>query len=88
MIKILTYSLFESRVTLVDRKIQLLKDLVLDLEDIGLTTEIWKQNKDIVLLISDDKDESDISDDNYYDEHLYNSEIISDFEELWHEFQT
>ena len=45
MIKILTYSLFESRVTLVDRKIQILKDLVVDLEDIGLEIDIWKENK-------------------------------------------
>lgn len=81
MIKILAYSLFESRVTLVDRKIQILKDLVVDLEDGGLTAEIWKENKKIVLLISDDAWISNISDDNYYDSHLLDLEIISDFEE-------
>jgi len=81
MIKILTYSLFESRVTLVDRKIQIIKDLVLDLEDIGLTTEIWKENKKIVLLIDDNAWISNISDDNYYNSHLLDLEIISDFEE-------
>ena len=83
MTKILTYSLFEKRVTLVDRKIQILKDLVIDLEDIGLEIDIWKENKNITLLISDspEMDYSILSRTNYYDEHLYDSEIISDFEE-------
>jgi hypothetical protein len=72
-----TYNIFES---MVDKKIELLEDLVIELEDTGLTIEIWKENKSIVMLISDDSDVSKLSDDNYYDSNLYDSQIILDFE--------
>lgn len=93
-----TYKLFES---LVDKKIQLLKDLALDLEDIGLEVDIingskkiwqstirmknshyidisWDDNKYIIMLIVDDGNIT---------KKLYESDIISYFEETLRSFK-
>jgi hypothetical protein len=82
MDKIIPYKLFES---LVDQKIQILKDLTIDLQDLGLVIEIWKEGKMIHLLI-EDKDDVLVDDNyegNYYedDDNLYNREEISEFDE-------
>lgn len=77
MKNIKSYKLFES---LVDQKVQILKDLTLDLQDLGLLVEIWKEGKTIHLFIQDEKDDSSLSSDNYYEENLYDKEFISEFD--------
>lgn len=71
------YKVYESQV---DKKVQLLKDLCVDLEDVGLFVEIWKEGKSIHLFIQDQKDNSDLSGDNYYEENLYDKEVIHEFD--------
>lgn len=73
-----SYKIFEQ--TMVDKKIQLLEDLSLQLSDIGLTIEIWKKPKRIVLLVADDNDQSNLVDDNYYETNLYDQPFILEFE--------
>lgn len=75
-----SYKLFENQ-SQVDKKIQLLKDLSTDFTDMGLVVEIWKEGKSIIMLIKDERDDAILSDDNYYEENLYNKEKILDFEE-------
>jgi hypothetical protein len=78
-----TYKIFEA--TLVDKKIQLLKDLALELQDIGLQVEVVNGSagtrffapgylgKFIVMTVTDANGR--------FDTDLYNTEIIDDFKE-------
>jgi hypothetical protein len=85
-----TYKIFEA--TLVDKKIQLLRDLALELQDIGLQVEVI--NGSHSHLLRDDSRTRKwsgldnifivmrITDDNKkFDTDLYNTEIIDDFKE-------
>lgn len=72
-------SIFEYKVSIVDKKIELLNDLSLELKDIGLEIDIWKEGRDIILHISDELGPGLL--DYYNGEELYNAEFIKDFEE-------
>ncbi len=94
MINILSYEIFERKETLVDKKIQVLKDLSLELEDIGLQVEIVNGNhthllRDPRITIHTNTRYSNeyknyiiikITDDNnILDNNLTNNHIIDDF---------
>lgn len=68
-----TFKLFES--SIVDRKVELLNDLSMELQDIGLEVKIWKQGKFIILSIRDNNDV--ISN---FDIELHNTTEIKEFE--------
>jgi hypothetical protein len=78
MIHLIEYKLFEKRETFVSKKIQLLKDLALDLEDEGLIVNVNSG-------INDDKNYIYLSIySNNWDSNmppLFDSEIIKDFKE-------
>lgn len=67
--------------SMVDKKIKLLEDLSIQLTDIGLTVEIWKEGKSITMFIQDLQDNSGLSSDNYYEENLHEKDFIKEFDE-------
>lgn len=83
------YALYES---LVDKKIQLLKDLALELQDVGLQVDIINGSKSYFYLLRDPRvpytDDYKkfiilkVTDDNeIFDTDLYNTDLIDDFKE-------
>lgn len=75
----------------INAKMNLLKDLVLDLSDLGLHIDIWNgtwkdsDSKSIIMMIKDE--DSILDNDNYYEEELQNKPEILELEETFKSFK-
>jgi len=75
----------------INAKINLLKELVLELSDIGLHIDIWNgtwkdsDSKSIIMMIKDE--DSVLDNDNYYEEELQNKPEIIELEETFKSFK-